>query len=53
VPRAKRDEAPAAERVAAQISKAQDQIREEMLRKSILDEVARMSGNDTAARMLD
>lgn len=39
--------------VAAQIFKAQEAIRENMERKSVLDEVARMSGNQTAAEMLD
>lgn len=43
----------AEEQIAAQIFKAQEIIRENMLKKSLLDEVARMSGNEAAAAMLD
>lgn len=43
----------AKEQIAAQIFEAQETIRQNMDRQRTLDEVARMSGNETAARMLD
>lgn len=49
----KRRRAAAKDQIAAQIFEAQETIKANMLQKTLLDEVARMSGNDTAARMLD
>ena len=39
--------------IAAQLFKAEDLIRAEMTKLTLYQEVARMSGNETAADMLD
>lgn len=49
----KRRRAAAKDMIAAQIFEAQETIRRNMTQQSILAEVARMSGNEVAAGMLD
>lgn len=49
----KRRRAAAKDMIASQIMEAQDTIRANMTRQRTIDEIARMSGNDTAARMYD
>lgn len=49
----KRRRASAKDQIAAQIFEAQETIKRNMDQRTMIDEIARMSGNDTAAGYID